>query len=222
MQTYSNGDKMRVHIDEVPQVVIGTKGLDFEVGHKVTSVPRMHLEDDSIVYFSPERPNLAISNARSVFWHAFTIGLNLYESTGLEDDIVIFNPKNPRESSQWPKKIFYATAEKGFALFKELDAETSNVAYFQPHSRTQKTDDADGEVWLEIHVEFRAGPGQTIIGQRRRINKNTGDIEYGQTFVQPIDVAINSYEELGKAIDDALNPAPDERNVVKLPVQEET
>ncbi|GAB5454161.1 MAG: hypothetical protein Hens2KO_03900 [Henriciella sp.] len=222
MQTYSNGDKMRVHIDEVPQVVIGTKGLDFKIGHKVTSVPRMHLEDDSIVYFSPERPNLLISNARPVFWHAFTIGLNLYESTGLEDDIVIFNPKNPRESSQWPKKIFYATAEMGFALFNELDAEATNVAYFQPQTRTQKSDDADGEVWLEIHVEFRAGPGQTIIGQRRRINKNTGDIEYGQTFVQPIDVAINSYEELGKAIDDALNPTPDHRNIVKLPVQEES
>ena len=221
MQTYSDGDEMRVHISDIPQVVIGTKGLDFEVGHRVESVPRLHLEDDSIVYFSPERPDLSISNARSVFWHAFTVGLNLYESTGLEDDIVVFNPKNPRESSQWPKQIFYATAKKGFALYNELDAGISNVAYFQPQSRLQKADDADGEVWLEIHVEFRAGPGQTIIGQRRRINKNTGEIEYGQTFVHPLDVAINSYEELGRAIEDVLSPNPDRRNVVKLPAREE-
>ena len=211
---------MRVHINEVPQVVIGTKGLDFEIGHRLTSVPRLHLEDDTIVYFSPERPNLSISNSRAVFWHAFTVGLNLYESTGLDDDIVVFNPKNPRESSQWPKQIFYATAEQGFALYNELDADGSKVAYYTPQSRTHKADETDGEVWLEIHVEFRAGPGQTVIGQRRRINKNTGDIEYGQTFVQPIDVAINSYEELGKAIDDVLNPKPDRQNVVKLPVQD--
>ena len=145
---------MRVHIDEVPQVVIGTKGLDFEIGHYVKSVPRLHLEDDHIVYYSLERPNLELSNARSVFWHAFTVGLNLYESTGLEDDIVIFNPKNPRESSQWPKQVFYATAEIGFALYSELDAKHSNVAYFQPQARTHKIDDADGEVWLEIHVSW--------------------------------------------------------------------
>lgn len=212
---------MRVHINEVPQVVIGTKGLDFEVGHRLTSLPRLQLEDDNIVFFSPDRPSLAISNARAVFWHVFTIGLNLYESTGLEDDIVIFNPKNPRESSQWPKQIFYATAEQGFALYKELDAAATNVAYFQPQSRMQKADETEGEVWLEIHVEFRAGPGQTVIGQRRRINKNTGEIEYGQTFVQPLDVAINSYEELGRAIEDILSPNPDRRNVVKLPVREE-
>lgn len=212
---------MRVHINEVPQVVIGTKGLDFEVGHRLTSLPRLQLEDDNIVFFSPDRPSLAISNARAVFWHVFTIGLNLYESTGLEDDIVIFNPTNPRESSQWPKQIFYATAEQGFALYKELDAAATNVAYFQPQSRMQKADETDGEVWLEIHVEFRAGPGQTVIGQRRRINKNTGEIEYGQTFVQPLDVAINSYEELGRAIEDILSPNPDRRNVVKLPVREE-
>lgn len=212
---------MRVHINEVPQVVIGTKGLDFEVGHRLTSVPRLQLEGDNIVFFSPDRPSLAISNARAVFWHVFTIGLNLYESTGLEDDIVIFNPTNPRESSQWPKQIFYATAEQGFALYKELDAAATNVAYFQPQSRMQKADETDGEVWLEIHVEFRAGPGQTVIGQRRRINKNTGEIEYGQTFVQPLDVAINSYEELGRAIEDILSPNPDRRNVVKLPVREE-
>lgn len=212
---------MRVHINEVPQVVIGTKGLDFEVGHRLTSLPRLQLEDDNIVFFSPDRPSLAISNARAVFWHVFTIGLNLYESTGLEDDIVIFNPTNPRESSQWPKQIFYATAEQGFALYKELDAAATNVAYFQPQSRMQKADETEGEVWLEIHVEFRAGPGQTVIGQRRRINKNTGEIEYGQTFVQPLDVAINSYEELGRAIEDILSPNPDRRNVVKLPVREE-
>ncbi|MFN3212244.1 MAG: hypothetical protein ACE37M_04005 [Henriciella sp.] len=212
---------MRVHIDEVPQVVIGTKGLDFEVGHFVKSVPRMHLEDDKIVYYSPDRPSLEVSNARSVFWHAFTVGLNLYESTGLEDDIVVFNPKDPSESSQWPKQIFYATAEIGFALYSELDAKHSNVAYFQPKAKTHKIDDADGEVWLEIHVEFRAGPGQTVIGQRRRINKNTGEIEYGQTFVQPIDVAINSYEELGKAIEDVLNPKPDQKKIVKMPIHEE-
>jgi hypothetical protein len=211
---------MRVHINKVPQVVIGTKGLDFEVGHYLKSVPRMHLEDENIVYYSLERPSLEISNIRSVFWHAFTVGLNLYESTGLEDDIVVFNPKNPRESSQWPKQIFYATAEKAFALYSEYDAQGSNVAYLQPKARTHKIDDADGEVWLEIHVEFRAGPGQTVIGQRRRINKNTGEIEYGQTFVQPIDVAINSYEELGRAIGDVLNPKPDQKNIVTLPIHE--
>ena len=104
---------MRVHISEVPQVVIGTKGLDFEIGHQVHSVPRLHLEGDTMVFFSPERPNLLISNTRSVFWHSFTVGLSLYESTGLEDDIIVFNPKNPLESSQWPKQIFYATAQHG-------------------------------------------------------------------------------------------------------------
>lgn len=211
---------MRVHISEVPQVVIGTKGLDFEVGHQVHSVPRLHLEGDTMVFFSPERPNLLISNTRSVFWHSFTVGLSLYESTGLEDDIIVFNPKNPLESSQWPKQIFYATAQQGLALYRDLDVQTSKIAYLQPQSRRQKVDDADGEVWLEIHVEFRAGPGQTVIGQRRRINKNTGEIEYGQTFVQPIDVAINSYEELGKAIEQALSPKQDRENVVDLPVME--
>ena len=211
---------MRVHISEVPQVVIGTKGLDFEIGHQVHSVPRLHLEGDTMVFFSPERPNLLISNTRSVFWHSFTVGLSLYESTGLEDDIIVFNPKNPLESSQWPKQIFYATAQQGLALYRDLDVQTSKIAYLQPQSRRQKVDDADGEVWLEIHVEFRAGPGQTVIGQRRRINKNTGEIEYGQTFVQPIDVAINSYEELGKAIEQALSPKQDRENVVDLPVME--
>ena len=211
---------MRVHISEVPQVVIGTKGLDFEIGHQVHSVPRLHLEGDTMVFFSPERPNLLISNTRSVFWHSFTVGLSLYESTGLEDDIIVFNPKNPLESSQWPKQIFYATAQQGLALYRDLDVQTSKIAYLQPQSRRQKVDDADGEVWLEIHVEFRAGPGQTVIGQRRRINKNTGEIEYGQTFVQPIDVAINSYEELGKAIEQALSPKQDRENVGDLPVME--
>ena len=52
-------------------------------------------------------------------------------------------------------------------------------------------------------------------------NKNTGEIEYGQTFVQPLDVAINSYEELGRAIEDVLSPNPDRRNVVNIPVREE-
>ena len=56
-----------------------------------------------------------------------------------------------------------------------------------------------------------------MIGQRRRINKNTGEIEYGQTFVQPIDVAINSYEELGKAIEDVLTPKANTSNVLELP-----
>lgn len=208
---------MRVHISEVPQVVIGTKGLDFEIGHEVQSVPRLHLEGDAIVFFSPERPDLLISNERSVFWHSFTIGLNLYESTGLDEDIIIFNPKNPRESSRWPREVFYATAQQGFSLYRELDVQASKVAYLQPQARTHKVDDADGEVWLEIHVEFRAGPGQTVIGQRRRFNKNTGEVEYGQTFVQPIDVAINSYEELGKAIEQALSPTEDRENVIELP-----
>ena len=212
---------MRIHINDIPQVVIGTKNLDFKIGHKVESVPRLQIEGDCMVCFSKEHPDLAISNARSVFWHVFTVGLNLYESTGLEDDIVVFNPQNPRESSQWPKQVFYTTAKLGFALYDELDSQASNVAYFQPQGRLQRADETDGEVWLEVHVEFRAGPGQTIIGQRRRINKNTGEIEYGQTFVQPLDVAINSYEELGRAIEDVLSPNPDRRNVVNIPVREE-
>ncbi|MEL6434887.1 MAG: hypothetical protein AAFQ28_13905 [Pseudomonadota bacterium] len=211
---------MRIHISEVPQVVIGTKGFDFKIGQKVSSVPRMHLEGGAIVFSSLAHPDLLIGNDRAVFWHIFTVGLNLYESTGLEDDIVIFNPKNPRESSQWPKQVFYETAKQGFALYNDLDAKASNVAYYQPPSRTHKIDDADGEVWLEIHVEFRAGPGQTVIGQRRRFNKNTGEVEYGQTFVQPIDVAINSYEELGKAIEQALSPKQDRKNVIKSPASD--
>ena len=56
-----------------------------------------------------------------------------------------------------------------------------------------------------------------MIGQRRRVNKNTGEIELGQTFVQPIEVALESYAELGRAIDDVLNPKPDLSNVVELP-----
>lgn len=212
---------MRIHVSDIPQVVIGTKGLDFKIGHKVESVPHLQIEGDCMVCISRERPDFATSNARSVFWHIFTVGLNLYESTGLDDDIVVFNPKNPRESSQWPKQVFYATAKLGFALYNKLDSQASKVTYFQPQSRLHKTDETDGEVWLEVHVEFRAGPGQTVIGQRRRINKNTGEIEYGQTFVQPLDVAINSYEELGRAIEDVLSPNPDRRNVVKLPAREE-
>ena len=74
--------------------------------------------------------------------------------------------------------------------------------------------DAEGEVWVDVHVEFRAGPGQTVIGQRRRINKNTGEIEYGQTFVQSLDVALESYAELGQAIEEVLTPATSLENVI--------
>ncbi len=211
---------MRVHIDSIPRVVLGTKHLDFEVSHIVKSIPRLVLEGDDIVYISSERPNLIISNARPVFFHAFTVGLNLYESTGLDSDIVVFNPENPQESSQWNKQIFYATAEQGFALYKARDEQISKLAYLQPKPYSKKRDDAEGEVWLEIHVEFRAGPGETVIGQRRRINKNTGEIELGQTFVQPIDVAIESYAELGRAIEEVLNPTPDPEKIVTLPLKE--
>ena len=211
---------MRVHISNLPQIVLGTQNLNFEIGHRVKSVPRLSLDGDDIVFDSHERPNLQISNSRAVCFHAFTLGLNLYETTGLEDDVVVYNPLNSRESSRWSKQIFYETAEHGFALYKAHDAAASTLTYLRPRTQTRKRDDAEGEVWLEIHVEFRAGPGQTIIGQRRRINKNTGEIEYGQTFVQPIDVAINSYEELGKAIEQALSPKQDRENVVDLPVME--
>lgn len=210
---------MRVHIGTIPQVVIGTKNLDFNIGHRVTSVPALCLEDDNIVYQSIERPNLRVSNTRAVFFHSFTVGLNLYESTGLEDDIVVFNPLNPLESSRWKKQIFYATAELGFALYKAHDEQKDNLTYLAPRTYMKRSDDADGEVWLEVHVEFRAGPGQTVIGQRRRINKNTGEIEYGQTFVQPIDVALESYAELGRAIEESLNPSPNRDKVIKLPVE---
>lgn len=207
---------MRVHIESLPQVVIGATNLDFKIGHRVKSLPRLHLEGDTIVYESSDRPNLTISNARAVFFHSFTVGLNLYERTKLEDDIVVFDPSDPLQSSQWPKHIFYACAEAGFALFKARDAAASKLAYLpQPRTR-RKHDDADGEVWLEIHVEFSAGPGETVIGQRRRINKNTGEIELGQTFVQPLGVALESYAQLGKAIDDVMNPQPDLTNVVDL------
>lgn len=208
---------MRVHIEGLPQVVLGANKLGFKIGHRVEAVPKLSLEDDKIVYESIERPNLIISVTRAVFFHAFTIGLNLYESTGLNEDIVVFNPLNPKESSQWTKEVFYATAEHGFALYKARDAEATNLTYFRPRSSRKRRDDADGEVWLEIHVEFRAGPGQTVIGQRRRINKNTGEIELGQTFVQPLDVALESYAELGRAIEDVLNPEPDPENVVTMP-----
>ncbi|MHA7899029.1 MAG: hypothetical protein ACX94B_04135 [Henriciella sp.] len=213
---------MRVHIADLPQVVIGADKLDFEIGHQVKSVPKLHLEGDDIVYTTMDRPNLIISNARAVFFHAFTIGLNLYESTGLDDDIVVFDPNNPKQSSQWPKQVFYTTAEAGFAMYKARDAAASKLTYLSQSGRRRKSDDAEGEVWLEIHVEFQAGPGQTIIGQRRRINKNTGEIELGQTFVQPIDVALESYAELGRAIDDVLNPKPDLTNVVELTPHTET
>jgi len=207
---------MRVHIESLPQVVLGTANIDFKIGHRVKSVPRLHLEGDNIVYTSVTRPNLTVSNARAVFFHSFTAGLNLYERTQLEDDIVVFNPGNPQESSQWSKQVFYASAEAGFALFKARDQAASKLAYLSQPTMRRKHDDADGEVWLEIHVEFSAGPGQTVIGQRRRINKNTGDIELGQTFVQPLDVAMESYAQLGKAIDDVMNPQPDRTNVVDL------
>lgn len=207
---------MRVHIADLPQVVIGAKNLDFKIGHLVRSVPKLHLEGDDIVYETEDRPNLIISNSRSVFFHSFTVGLNLYENSGLDDDVIVFDPKNPQQSSQWPKQIFYAVAETGFALYKARDAAASKLAYFPRTAARRKHDDAEGEVWLEIHVEFKAGPGQTVIGQRRRVNKNTGAIELGQTFVQPIDVALESYAELGRAIDDVLNPKPDMSNVVEL------
>lgn len=210
---------MKVHISNLPQVVLGTKNLDFKIGHLVSSVPVLCLEDDNIVYQSRERPNLRVSNTRPVFFHSFTIGLNLYESSGIEDDIVVFNPLNPLESSRWSKQVFYATAELGFALYKAYDEQQNNLAYLSPPTCIRRSDDAEGEVWLEVHVEFRAGPGQTVIGQRRRINKNTGEIEYGQTFVQPIDVALESYAELGRAIEEALNPSPDKDKVIKLPVE---
>ena len=209
---------MRTHITELPQVVIGTKNLDFKIGHRLSAVPKLHLEGDDIVYTSPERPNLLISNTRAVFFHAFTIGLNLYETPGLDDDVVVFDPQNPLRSSQWPKQIFYTIAETGFALYKARDAAASKLAYLPQSAQRRRRDDSDGEVWLEIHVEFRAGPGQTVIGQRRRINKNTGEIELGQTFVQPIQVALESYAELGRAIDDVLNPKADMTNVLELPI----
>lgn len=212
---------MRVHIRNLPQVVLGTQSLGFEIGHRVKSVPKLSLEGDDIVYDSIERPNLQISNSRAVFFHAFTLGLNLYETTGLEDDVIVYNPLDPRESSQWNKQVFYETANQGFALYKAHDEVASKLTYFRPRTGTRKRDDAEGEVWLEIHVEFRAGPGQTVIGQRRRINRNTGEIEYGQTFVQPIDVALDSYAELGRAIEDVLNPQPDPEKVVSIPVRED-
>jgi hypothetical protein len=209
---------MRVHIADLPQVVIGSQSLDFRIGHKLRMVPKLHLEGDDIVYTSPERPELIISNSRSVFFHAFTVGLNLYETTGLDDDVIVFDPKIPQQSSQWPKQIFYTIAETGFALYKARDAAASKLTYLPQSAQRRRNDDAEGEVWLEIHVEFRAGPGQTVIGQRRRINKNTGEIELGQTFVQPIEVALESYAELGRAIDDVLNPKPDMTNVLELPI----
>lgn len=211
---------MRVHIKDPPQVVLGTKNLNFEIGHVVKSVPKLSLDGNDIVYNSAERPNLTLSNARAVFFHAFTIGLNLYETSGSSEDIVVFNPMNPQESSQWPKDIFYATAERGFALYKVRDAQASKLVHFRPRSSHKKRDDAEGEVWLEIHVEFRAGPGETVIGQRRRINKNTGEIELGQTFVQPLDVALESYAELGRAIEEVLNPEPDPTKVVAIPIHD--
>jgi len=212
---------MRVHISNLPQVVLGTQSLWFEIGHRVKSVPKLSLEGDDIIYDSIERPNLQISNSRAVFFHAFTLGLNLYETTELEDDVIVYNPLNPRESSQWNKQVFYETANQGFALYKAHDEVASKLTYFRPRTGTRKRDDAEGEVWLEIHVEFRAGPGQTVIGQRRRINRNTGEIEYGQTFVQPIDVALDSYAELGRAIEDVLNPQPDPEKVVSIAVRED-
>ena len=204
----------RVHIKDLPQVVLGTNNLSFKIGHRVKSVPRLSLEDDNIIYDSIDRPTLRISNSRAVFFHSFTIGINLYESTGLEDDIVVFNPMNPLESSQWSKDVFYATAEHGFALYKAKDQQATKLAHLRPAMSRKKLDDAEGEVWLDVHVEFRAGPGQTVIGQRRRINKNTGEIEYGQTFVQSLDVALESYAELGQAIEEVLNPASSLENVI--------
>lgn len=216
-----HGVEMRVHISNLPQVVLSTETLNFEIGHRVKSVPKLSLEDDDIVYDSQERPNLQISNSRTVFFHAFTLGLNLYETTGSDADIIVYNPLNPRESSRWSKQVFYETADQGFALYKAHDAMTSKLTYFRPNTRNKKRDDAEGEVWLEIHVEFRPGPGETVIGQRRRINKNTGEIEYGQTFVQPIDVALDSYAELGRAIEEVLNPQPDPEKIVSIPVRED-
>ena len=106
---------MRVHIKGLPQVVLDPSTLAFDIGHIVKSVPKLRLEDDAIVYESIERPNLVISNARHVFFHAFTTGLNLYETYGSEDDIVVYNPHNPKESSQWSKDVFYETAAQGYA-----------------------------------------------------------------------------------------------------------
>lgn len=210
---------MKVHISKLPQIVLGTDNLEFAIGHRVNSVPILYLEDDNIVYQSRERPNLCVSNTRAVFFHSFTVGLNLYETTGMENDIVVYDPMNPMESSSWPRQIFYATAELGFALYKAQDEKRDNLAYLSQPTHLRRSDDADGEVWLEVHVQFHAGPGQTVIGQRRRINKNTGEIEFGQTFVQPIDVALESYAELGRAIEEALNPSPDPGKVIKLPVE---
>lgn len=209
---------MKVHISNLPQLVLGVTNVDFKIGHRVSSVPVLCLEDDNIVYQSRERPNLRVSNTRAVFFHSFTVGLNLYETSRNEDDIIVYNPLNPLESSRWSKQVFYATAELGFALYKTHDDQKDNLAYFRPTSYMRRNDDARGEVWLEVHVEFRAGPGETVIGQRRRINKNTGKIEYGQTFVQPIDVALESYAELGRAIEESLNPTPDRDKVISFPV----
>ena len=209
---------MRVHIADLPQVVIGKASLDFKIGHRVTAVPKLRLEGDDILFIAPERPELIVSNARAVFFHSFTVGLNLYETTGLDDDIIVFDPRNPLRSSQWPKQIFYLVAETGFALYKARDASASKLTYLPQPTQRRRRDDSEGDVWLDVHVEFRAGPGQTVIGQRRRINKNTGEIELGQTFVQPIEVAMESYAELGRAIDDVLNPKPDLTNVLELPV----
>ena len=58
----------RVHIKDLPQVVLGTNNLSFKIGHRVKSVPRLSLEDDNIIYDSIERPNLRISNSRAVFF----------------------------------------------------------------------------------------------------------------------------------------------------------
>lgn len=209
---------MRVHIDKIPQVALGAKDLGFDIGHRVASVPILSLEGDNIIYRTPDRPNLVISNSRTVFFHAFTTGLNLYEATGSDEDIIVFDPDYPLESSQWNKQIFYTVAHQGFALYKTLDDSASPLRFLKTQPYTHKHDDAEGEVWLEIHVEFRPGPGETVIGQRRRINKNTGEIELGQTFVQPIDVALESYAELGRAIEKVLNPTPDDSKIVKLPI----
>lgn len=212
---------MRVHIDKLPEVALRAETAGFDVGHRVASVPFLSLDGDDIVFRSPERPNLVISNSRKVFFHAFTKGLKLYEATCSDDDIIIYDPENTLESSQWNKQIFYAVAHQGFALFRTLDESSSTLKFLKTRPYVGKRDDTDGEVWLEIHVEFRAGPGQTVIGQRRRINKNTGEIELGQTFVQPIDVALESYAQLGRAIESVLNPTPDQTNVVKLPMGED-
>ena len=142
----------RVHIKDLPQVVLGTNNLSFKIGHRVKSVPRLSLEDDNIIYDSIERPNLRISNSRAVFFHSFTIGINLYESTGLEDDIVVFNPMNPLESSQWSKDVFYATAEHGFALYKAKDQQATKLAHLRPAMSRKKLDDAEGESHLQLSV----------------------------------------------------------------------